>query len=370
KSSLRRTAAPMPVAFMAVSSLGTSLPARLSAARAAALMCPRRQPAPLALAPAALALTMLWWPGQRPGLPSSSPRVGLPARSLPLRRRMSTAVMIMPGVQKPHCRPWFSRNASCIGWSLSPSARLSMVRTSVPSAVSTSMVQDFTAIPLTCTTQAPHWEVSQPTWVPVSRRFSRRNWTSRVRGSTSAVTALPFTVSLTAGIGTLLKIGLKGPVFGLARSPGDFPGAKSGRFCPIFRFSTRRVLSPAPFRSRRIAAGLPLRGRGRGRDGGGELGEEIVRHLLGGAGDQPLAELGGLAADLRLHIVGEQRAAVLVGQRHHGAALGEAGDAALALAGNLVAVRRVEVGELHLALPLGLDRTDLGRRNGREFGVG
>src|SRR5262245_6194613 len=82
--------------------------------------------------------------------------------------------------------------------------------------------------------------------------------------------------------------------------------------------------------------------RRRAGDRGGELGEKIVRHLLGGAGDQPLAELGELAADLRLDIVGEQRAAILVGKLDHGAALGEPRDAALALAGDLVAVGRVE----------------------------
>src|SRR5262249_54956856 len=66
----------------------------------------------------------------------------------------------------------------------------------------------------------------------------------------------------------------------------------------------------------------------------------------------------------------EQRAAVLVGKLHRSAALGEAGDAALALAGNPVAVGWVEVGELYLALPLGLDGADLRRRDCLEFGVG
>src|SRR4051794_1726527 len=69
-----------------------------------------------------------------------------------------------------------------------------MVLTSWPSAMTASVVQAFTALPSRCTTQAPHWEVSQPTWVPVSRRFSRRNWTSSVRGSTLALTGLPFTI--------------------------------------------------------------------------------------------------------------------------------------------------------------------------------
>ena len=65
-----------------------------------------------------------------------------------------------------------------------------MVVTVAPSQDAASIVQDFTASPSTCTTQAPHWLVSQPTCVPVRRRFSRRNWTSSVRGSMSALTAL------------------------------------------------------------------------------------------------------------------------------------------------------------------------------------
>src|SRR6266478_9084931 len=94
-----------------------------------------------------------------------------------------------------------------IGWS-GPlgSARPSMVVTLAPSICQTKTVQAFTALPSTCTTQAPHWDVSQPTWVPVSRRSSRRNCTRRVRGSTSPVTALPFTVSATADMTLLLEI--------------------------------------------------------------------------------------------------------------------------------------------------------------------
>src|SRR3989442_9086603 len=92
------------------------------------------------------------------------------------------------------------------------------------------MVHDFMATPFTCTTQAPHCEVSQPTWVRVSRRFSRRNCTSRVRGSTSAVTGLPFTVSDTAGMGLLLQTNAKRPRI-LGRSAK--PTAVRGGFTPI-----------------------------------------------------------------------------------------------------------------------------------------
>src|ERR1700722_10766446 len=252
--------------------------------------------------------------------------------SLPLRRTMSTAGMIMPGVQKPHCRPWFSRKASCIGCSFSPVARLSMVRTSAPSAVSARMVQDFTALPFTCTTQAPHCEVSQPTCVPVNRRFSRRNCTSRVRGSTSALTGLPFTIILTAGIG-LLPDSMEWPVFRVRRQPRRNSRAKSGRFCLIFPIGTRASVHPLPLRvkpDRRSSRRLPARHRG------SELRKKIIRHLLRRAGDQPLAELGELAADLCLDVVGKQRSAILVGERDHGTALGETRDAALAFAGDLV----------------------------------
>src|ERR1700739_884075 len=69
-----------------------------------------------------------------------------------------------------------------------------MVLTSCPSAITASVVHDLTALPSRCTTQAPHCEVSQPTWVPVSRRFSRSNCTKSVRGSILALTGLPFTI--------------------------------------------------------------------------------------------------------------------------------------------------------------------------------
>ena len=42
----------------------------------------------------------------------------------------------------------------------------SIVVTVAPSAWTASIVQLFTALPSTWTVQAPHWLVSQPTWVP------------------------------------------------------------------------------------------------------------------------------------------------------------------------------------------------------------
>src|SRR5262249_8703651 len=97
----------------------------------------------------------------------------------------------------------------------------------------------------TCTTQAPHWDVSQPTCVPVSRRFSRRNCTRSVRGSTSPVTALPFTVSATADMTFLLEIRPKTSFFA---PTGETGGGSGQNRVDMANFSNRKDLDwqPAP----------------------------------------------------------------------------------------------------------------------------
>ena len=98
------------------------------------------------------------------------------------------AAITMPGVQYPHCRPWFSMNACCIGCSVpSAAARPSIVVMSAPSAWTASTVQLFTDSPSMCSVQAPHDDVSHPMFVPVRPTCSRMYWTSSVRGSTSCV---------------------------------------------------------------------------------------------------------------------------------------------------------------------------------------
>src|SRR5260370_22416733 len=116
-----------------------------------------------------------------------------------------------------------------------------MVATFAPSICHTNTVQDLTALPFTCTTQAPHWDVSQPTCVPVSRRFSRRNCTRSVRGSTSPVTALPFTVSATAVMALLLEIR---PKASFSHRTGG-PAADRG-VLDVFSSLTGLRLQPAP----------------------------------------------------------------------------------------------------------------------------
>src|SRR5215831_17156361 len=100
-----------------------------------------------------------------------------------------------------------------------------MVVTFEPSACTASMVQDFTDLPSTCTTQAPHWLVSQPTWVPVMPRCSRRNWTSNVRASTLPETDLPLTVMATEMVITLLP---------------HFDGSQRGKSAPAGRWPDSR----------------------------------------------------------------------------------------------------------------------------------
>ena len=56
-------------------------------------------------------------------------------------------------------------------------------------------MHDLALSPSTWTVQAPQLLVSQPTWVPVRPRSSRRKWTRRRRGSTSASWASPLTVT-------------------------------------------------------------------------------------------------------------------------------------------------------------------------------
>ena len=47
----------------------------------------------------------------------------------------------------------------------------------------------------------------------------------------------------------------------------------------------------------------------------GEIGEKLIGQFLGRTVDQPMPELGELTTDLRLDIVAQQGAAILLGQR-------------------------------------------------------
>src|SRR5207249_4174302 len=97
--------------------------------------------------------------------------------------------------------------------------------------------------------------------------------------------------------------------------------------------------------------------------------EEFVGHLARGGVDKARADLRQLAPDLTLGAVAQHRLAALFCEFDRGAALGEAGDPAGALAGDRVSRRRIEVGERDLAGEARFHRPDLGDHLGGEFGV-
>jgi hypothetical protein len=129
-------------------------------------------------------LTMFSYPVHRQTWPEIASRTSSGVGS-GLLSSSHRAVIIMPGVQKPHWRPWQAANASCTGSSRVRLARPSTVVTRRPSAMTASTVQDLTGVSSSQTTQAPQLDVSHPQCEPVSPSSSRRKWMSSSRGSTS-----------------------------------------------------------------------------------------------------------------------------------------------------------------------------------------
>src|ERR1051326_3005280 len=107
------------------------------------------------------------------------------------------AVVIMPGVQKPHCNAWCLRKLFCSGVRSSTLESPSTVTTLAPSACTASIRQERTAAPSTRTVQAPHTPCSQPIWVPGRRNLARTQSAQVRRGPTSSSTLLPLTSNLT-----------------------------------------------------------------------------------------------------------------------------------------------------------------------------
>jgi hypothetical protein len=117
----------------------------------------------------------------------------------------------MPGVQKPHCRPWQTAKASWTGSRALPIARPSTVVTRRPSAMTASTVQDLTGVSSSHTTQAPQLDVSQPQCEPVSLSSSRRKWISSSRGSTTRACSAPLTVTVIFTVPARQQVRARGP---------------------------------------------------------------------------------------------------------------------------------------------------------------
>ncbi len=101
----------------------------------------------------------------------------------------------------------------------------------------------------------------------------------------------------------------------------------------------------------------------------GEFGKEIIGHLARRAIDQPRTDLRQLAADGGIDAVFQQRPIAIWLKVDLGAAAGKAGGPALAFAGDLVAVGRIEVAERYFAVEAGLHRADAGGHPGHELRI-
>ncbi len=105
--------------------------------------------------------------------------------------------MTIPGVQNPHCRPWFSRNACWIGWRRpSGSAMPSIVVISGAFRLDSQDRARFHRLTVQQHRARPARRRVAALLVPVSPRESRMYWASRSRGSTSSSYGTPFTVIL------------------------------------------------------------------------------------------------------------------------------------------------------------------------------
>src|SRR5258708_26265677 len=169
------------------------------------------------------------------------------------------------------------------------------------------------------------------TWAPASRR--ERLAESRTTGERGAANAL-----------RSARARLPGTSF-TRRSPKDRPyGGDQGHEDP----RDDRVLHRVQWR-------LHL-GRRRGARGHAERAlerrEEVVGELEGGRVDEAVTDLRDAPANLRRRGVGEQRAAVLVGERHLRAPLGESRGAAFTVEAQGVALEGDHVLEAQLAAEL------------------
>jgi len=156
---------------------------------------PASRPASSCLAARSTDLTMFSYPVHRQTWPDIASRTSS-AVGPELLSSSQRAVISMPGVQKPHCSPWHSAKAVCIGSSAPCFVSPSTVVTRCPSAMTARIVQDLTGVSSSHTTHAPQLDVSQPQCEPVSPRSSRRKWISSSRGSTTRAWSVPLTVTV------------------------------------------------------------------------------------------------------------------------------------------------------------------------------
>jgi hypothetical protein len=108
----------------------------------------------------------------------------------------AAALRIMPGVQKPHWKPFSSAKARWTGWSRRPS----MVVMAASSHSTARIMQDFTGLPSSRTVQAPQSPFSQPHLAPVSPSFSRSTRKRVSPGRTAARRSSPLTCRISSTV--------------------------------------------------------------------------------------------------------------------------------------------------------------------------
>jgi hypothetical protein len=109
----------------------------------------------------------------------------------------STALITMPGVQKPHCRPWQARKAACIGCSVpSAAARPSMVVTAGALRLRGQHVAALHRLAVHVHGAGAALRGVAADVGAGQAQVSRMNSTSRVWGGTSRETSRPLTFSV------------------------------------------------------------------------------------------------------------------------------------------------------------------------------
>src|SRR5215471_13518499 len=105
-----------------------------------------------ASAAARTARRMLWYPVHRHRFDATTSRISSSVGD-GVSRRNAVISIRKPGVQKPHCSPWWSVNACCSGLSASGVPSASTVSTDLPSTWTPNIRHERAGIPSTSTVQ-------------------------------------------------------------------------------------------------------------------------------------------------------------------------------------------------------------------------
>ena len=111
-----------------------------------------------------------------------------------VRLSESTAAMIWPGWQKPHCGTSMSSQPCCTGCNVPPLARPSIVVTFLPRTAETLVTQVCTALPSTGQVRALQTLGPPPCLEPLMPSLPRRTQSSAMPSGASTLTAVSLTV--------------------------------------------------------------------------------------------------------------------------------------------------------------------------------